>query len=257
MLNLVDGIYAERYLHSDVQPVEVLLGTSAPAMPLGSAHMTRGVYSLYGKTWDCSQDGLYVFRDPSKSYFVQRIVTPWNNPAVFDIYSMMSAVSYNHVHGVADETSDYQVMSNGGIYHRWRLRCGYIAGMMAWVLPQSVWGVPARTKNVSTIGPKNGFDDGHIVVESQHGTDWRMWDLTNGCYFRDATGKHMSTTDFVAWLASNATGLPDKIMLSPLLSKWGSDVAPGYNWDYGRQGKLWDDAAYSEAWYRRIFQSIV
>lgn len=259
MINITDGIYAEHFLHDQITPVELSNATSAPAMPLGSAFMNRGVYTLYGKKWDCTRDGLYIFRDPSKSFFVHRIVTPWGQP--FSIYDFMSAVSYNHRHGVADEGSDYQAMSNGGVYHQWRMRCGVICGMIAWVLPQSPWGVPARVRNISTVGPKNGFDDGHLIIETQHAGEWSMWDLTGGCYFRDGSGKHMSLAEFMAWLVANPANpgqvtMPEKVLLSPLQSKWSCDVAPGYGWDYGRQGRLWDDPAYSEAWYRRIFQAI-
>lgn len=259
-INIVNGVYAEHFLHDQITPVEVSSAASAPAMPLGSTYMNSGVYTLYGNKWDCTRSGLYVFRDPSKSLFVQRIVTQWNQP--FNIYDFMSAVSYNHRHGVADEGSDYQSMSNGGIYHQWRMRCGVICGLIAWTLPQSVWGVACRVRNVSTIGPKNGFDDGHLVLETLHSGEWRMWDLTSGCYFRDENEKHMSLADFMAWLVANhavsgQVTMPEKVMLSPLISKWSSDVAPGYSWDYGRQGRLWDDPSYSEDWYRRIFQSIV
>ena len=261
MVNFVHGIYAERFLHDQIYPI-LVSETASPPMPLGSAHMTRGVYSLYGKNWDCTQDGLYIFRHPSKSFFVQRIVTPWSSPAEFDIYNFMSAVSYNHRHGVADEGTNYQSMSNGGIYHQWRMRCGVICAMIAWTLSQSVWGVNCRVRNVSTSGEKNGFDDGHLVLETMHSGKWLMWDLTGGCYFRDALGNHMSLEEFMSWLASNPASsgnvtMPDKVLLSPLISKWSSDVAPGYSWDYGLQGRLWDDPSYSEAWYRRIFQSIV
>jgi hypothetical protein len=254
--NFVNGIYAERYLKADLLPVVTPTGT-ALAMSLGSVYMPPGIYTLYGNSWDCTQDGLYVFRNPANSFFVHRIVTPWNSPSTFDIYNFMSAVSYNHLHGVADEGSDNQAMSNGGIYHRWRMRCGVICGMIAWTLPQSVWGITTRVRNVSTLGPKNGFDDGHLVIETLHGGLWRMWDLTNGCYFRDTSGNHMSLSDFMAVLVASPLGLPTKVLLSPLLSKISDDVAVGYNWDYGRQRRLWDDPAYSEAWYRRIFQVIV
>lgn len=254
MIAITEGIYAEHMVNGEITPVNAL-ASSAPAMPLTSVCMTRGAYSLYGKTWDCTRDGLYIFRDPSKSFFVHRIVTLWGQQP--DVYTLLSAVSYNHVHGVADESNDYQVVSNNGIYRRWRLRCGFIAGLCAWLLPQSHIGITARSVNVSTVGPKNGFDDGHIVLETLHSGQWRMWDMTGGCYFRNSSGHHMSTAEFINWLKVNPAGLPDKVMLSPLLTKWGSDVAPGYNWDYGRQGRLWDDPSYAESWYRRIFQSIV
>lgn len=255
-INIVGDIYAERYLHATINPVEVS-SLEAPAMPVASAYMAPGVYTLYGKKWDCTQDGLYIFRDPSKSFFVARIVTPWYSPSSFDIYNFMSAVSYNHLHGVADEGSDYQAMSNGGVYHSWRMRCGVICGMIAWTLPQSVWGVTCRVRNVMTVGAKNNFDDGHLVLETLHDGVWRMWDLTNGCYFKDASGVHMNLADFMAWIIANPSGLPEKVLLSPLLSKISDDVAPGYSWDYGRQRRLWADPAYSEAWYRRIFQAVV
>lgn len=254
-VNFDGGIYAEHFLHDQISPVVTSEQEFAPAMPLISAYMDRGVYTLYGKKWDCTRDGLYVFKDPSKSFFVQRIVSPWYQS--FDIYNFMSAISYNHLHGVADEGSDYQVMSNGGVYHQWRMRCGVICGMLEWLLPQAHLGVTARSVNISTTGPRNNYDDGHYVLETLHSGEWRMWDMTGGCYFRDGSGKHMSLAEFMSWLQANPLGMPEKVLMSPLISKWSADVAPGYSWDYGRQGRLWDDPSFSEAWYRRIFQSIV
>ena len=234
------------YVHDEQSDIQETTG--GVALPGGSAFMIPGKYVVNGKSWDCSRQGLYRWWVPA-GYFVNRIVV--GSGAALDVYAVISAISWNHVHGTGTE-SDYQSMSNAGRTVKWSARCGYIAGMIAWLMPQL--GVSARTRNVSTAGPKNGYDDGHVIVETLHGSEWRMWDITNGCYFRDTNGKHLSTYEFVQAIA-NGGAMPERVRL---------DYDNKYNHDYAGNldlGLYWqwmlDTPALSEAWYRRIFQSIV
>jgi hypothetical protein len=238
---------AKFYVHDEVSPI--LPATGGTAMPFGSAYMVPGIYTLGGQSWDCTRPGLYRFKLANEAFFRQRIVL--NS----DIYALMSAICHNHAHGSADEGLAYQDMSNRGRFTRWRLRCGVIAGMVNWLMPQI--GNTSRVVNVSTNGPLNGYDDGHIVLETRHGTEWRMWDFTSGCYWRDANGVHLSVAGFISWLQNNP-GLPLQVMLDPGPPRWDVEVVNvnGTPLDLG----LYGDEVISqnpEIWFRRIFQKIV
>ena len=239
---------------------EVPQGVGGAAMPTGSVYMQPGHYVLQGQSWDCTRPGLYRFKPSdnpggvSHPYVLHRIVTNWQAP---EIYALMSAVCHHHIHASQDEGLDWQIMSNRGIYGKWRARCGFIAGLMVWTLPQ--FGIQARSVNIATNLPANGYDDGHFVLETKHGAEWRMWDLTMGCYWRDSAGKHLSTAEFIAHIA-NGGPLPEKVQLDPGDRRFQTDVvAVGpHRLDMGAYNEMCNSSpAQTEAWLRRIFQKIV
>jgi hypothetical protein len=123
--------------------------------------------------------------------------------------------------------------------------------MVAWLMPQL--GVQARVLNVKTLQTLNGYDDGHLILETKHGTEWRMWDMTNGCYFVDANGKHLSTAEFMAAIA-NGGAFPQKVRLD-YDNKYTNDCAGildmGLYWE-----RTLNTDADAEIWYRRIFQYV-
>jgi hypothetical protein len=237
------------YCHDEVSAIPTTTGGSA--MPFVSTYMAPGVYTLGGQSWDCTRPGLYRFKHPNEAFFRNRITT--TNPTG-DVYALISAICHNHIHGVADEGVEYQTMSNRGMQVRWRLRCGVIAGMCAWLLPQV--GVSSRVINVKTVGPLTGYDDGHLVLETYHSGAWRMWDLTNRCYWRDGTGKHLSTAEFIAHIAGGAP-MPEQVKLAPG-EAWDAEVAVvgGNRLDLGLYGEH-VISPNPDTWFRRIFQSIV
>lgn len=242
---------AKFYVLNEQSEVPVVSGGST--LPMGSAFMSSGIYVVNGISYDCTRQGLYRWWNPA-GYFINRVVFTLGTS--FDLCAVISAISWNHVHGTGTEqgldSTSLQLMSNAGRTVKWSSRCGYIATMCAWLMPQL--GITARVRNISTLGPKNGYDDGHVVFETLCGTDWYMWDITNGCYFQDSNGKHMGVTDFISCIANNGP-MPTRVRL---------DYDFKYNHDYAGNldlGLYWSwmlqTPAQLEAWYRRIFQSIV
>jgi hypothetical protein len=225
-------------------------GVAPTALP-ASMWVLTGHYLVGGRSWDMSEEGLYSIFDPATGIATNRIAMKnWTGGA--DLYKALSGVCWNHVHGSDHNGLDFQAMSNIGRNRKWSAQCGQIAGMLAWLLPQC--GFTARTRNAVTLLPKNGVDDGHVVLETLHNGQWRMWDITCGCWWRDATGKHLSTADLVTHV--NAGGpLPERVELCPLRQA-DSDAAGGidiqiYNWFMLRTPEQRD------AWVRRIFQSVL
>ncbi len=219
-------------------------------LTMTSAWMKTGVYSYAGGVYDCTEEGLYLFWDDATGTAQNRIaLADFTGGA--DLYKVLSGVCRNHVHGTDHNGMDYQIMSNSGMARRWSAQCGYIVGLCVWALTQ--FGFAARSRNPETLEPKNGYDDGHVVLETLHGGQWRMWDMSSGVWFRDWNGKHLSTAEVVA--AVNAGGdLPEAISMCPL-TRFDSDAVGGIDlalYGFMRQRT----PAMREAWVRRIFQSV-
>ncbi len=230
---------------------DVPIGSAVAAMPTVSTWLSPGIYTYSGQVYDCREEGLYRFFNGENGNCINRIVMKGAGQA--DLYKVLSGVCWNHVHGTDDNaTTDYQVMSNFGMTRKWRAQCGIIVGLMVWLLPQ--FGIPARAKNPSAVSPLNGWDDGHIVLETQHGSDWRMWDLTNARYFRNSSGKHLSTSEVVSAVNSNQFEGLDAVFLC---SRWryNSNTVSGIDLSiYGDMLVLTPE--HQTAWYKRIFRTV-
>lgn len=222
--------------------------TGGVAIPDSSMFMAPGIYKVAGVAYDCTRQGLY--RWLYNGQFVQRIVS--SEAGSTNLGKLISSLCWNHVPGNQTEWSNHQTVSDAGRYRRWVMRCGQITNFAMWLLPQL--GFQCRSVTVITTGPLNGYDDGHTVLETLHGNQWRMWDLTNHCYFKDGNGKHMSTADLVAHLAASAE-LPESVSLSTEKT-YSSDCA-GYL-DMGLYGShTFRSKESTDEWYRRIFQVIM
>lgn len=240
-------LMAKFMVHDEVSDIPVTTG--GVALPTGSAFMYQGIYIVNGTSYDCSRSGLYRWFS-SSGQFINRVAWSSSN---FDIYAFLSAVSWNHVHGLQTE-GDYQLMANAGRTRKWSARCGFIAGMCAWLIPQLGQGISARVINVKTLEALNGYDDGHLVLETLHGAQWRMWDMTNGCYFKDENGKHLSTAEFMTAISNNGN-FPEMVRLD-YDHKYTNDCAGVLD-----MGLYWERTLNSQenidTWYRRIFQAFV
>jgi hypothetical protein len=231
-------------------PADVPLGSNVAAMPTASTWLAPGIYTYQGQVYDCREEGLYRFFNETNGSCFNRLVIKGSGQA--DLYKVLSGVCWNHVHGIDDNATDYQLMSNAGMTRKWRAQCGYIVGLMTWVLPQ--FGIQARAKNPSAVSPLNGWDDGHIVLETLHGSDWRMWDMTTGRFFRNGAGKHLSTAEVVA--AVNA-GTFDALQQEFLCSRWRFESDTIYGIDLSIYGDMRFMTPEQQAsWYKRLFRTV-
>lgn len=217
---------------------EVSATTPLPNVAVG---LTPGKYVFNGKGYDCTASGLYRFWNGGNSAIQSRLVM-----APGGLYEFLSGVSWHHIHGVEDETSNYQIMANGGMTHKWRLRCGYIAGLMVWYLQQ--YGLQVRKINLTTLETKNGVDDGHITFEVFHENKWKMWDVTNGCYFK-LNGVHLSAAEIIAAGVLNC----ERVALDADEKQGASLAGPFCMGSYA--DIMLNTPAEIDAWFARIFQS--
>lgn len=190
------------YARADIPDTAVVkhFSTASPARLVRSADAVRdlpnastlvqpGYYLFHDRGYDCSMSGLYCFWGGSGDAIQSRLVYDG-----VDLYGFMSGASWHHAHGVEDETLDFAQLDRIGTTHKWRLRCGIIAGLMNWYMARL--GVVSRIVNLTTLERTNGIDDGHIVFETYDANVWRLWDITNGVYFRRG-GKHLSAAEII------------------------------------------------------------
>lgn len=241
---------AKFYLN-DIEEDILPIGGTAPVMPFQHVTLPAGVYMMHGEVYDCTRAGLYRFKHESEAFFRNRIVA--GSPA--NLHAIVSAFCWNQIHGTGHEViGNLQPVSDAGRFFVWRMRCGYAGNYMAWLLPQ--FGFSVRQVGVSTLGPKNGYDDGHQVLEVFHGGKWVMFDLTNGLCWLDANGVQMSTAEFIAAIAGGAP-MPESVKLDGKQRRWDHEAVPGGTLDMGLYGELCiGTEAQLEAWIRRIYQKV-
>lgn len=239
---------AKYFINDTITDTPITTGGSADPYP-ASVIMTTGIRIFGGVSYDCTQEGLYRFFNESNGTCLNKIAVDAFDGSG-DIYKIMSAISCNHLHGTADNHTGYQSISNAGRSRKWRSQCGYISGFCNWLLPQL--GFTCRVVNVETLETKNGWDDGHLVIEVWNGWDWLMFDITNGCYFKDTD--HLSTQGFIDQIENGGT-FPDKIKLDGD-NKFNSDTVSGI--DLQIYGEIFHGTeSQKEDWYRRIFQTVL
>ena len=213
----------------------------------GSVSLVSGKYVFNGVGYDCTQPGLYRFWNGGNSAIQSRLCY---TPA--GLYDFLSGMSWHHIHGVEDEKASYQLIANGGMTRKWRLRCGYIVGLAHWYLQS--WAnylqspIQSRSISVRTLGPLNGIDDGHVVLEVFHENKWKMWDLTNGVYWT-LGGVHLSTAEIISAGILNCS----RVHIDAD-SRYGASLAGSFCLgSYADMALLTPDEI--DAWFARIFQA--
>lgn len=214
---------------------------AARVLPSDAVTMAPGNYLFAGQGFDCNRAGLYRFWDGGSSPIQSRLVMTKGG-----LYEFISGASWHHEHGTEDEQADFQAMANAGRTHKWRLRCGYIAGLMVWMLPQ--FGYQARKINLLTREERNGVDDGHIIFEVFHENKWKAWDLTNGVYFT-LNGKHLSAAEIIDAGVLNCT----RVRLDAD-DRYGASVAGKFCLG-SYVDMMMNTPEEVDAWFARIFQS--
>lgn len=245
---------AKHFVNQTVTTLSPVGTGSSPALPTGSPppFMAAGTYSFNGQLYDCSKQGLYRFWKGDASPIESRIVGSNADP-----YPLLSAMSWHHLHGREDEgfflTSPPQLAqaAAAGLQHKWRLFCGYIADLAIWALTQPQFAFTTRHIQLRTTQPLNNINDGHIVIEVYFGGKWRLWDLTNGCYFIKS-GIHLSADEIITAGVLNCVRVPidDDAKYSASIADLGGGV-PFCIASY--RDIQWHTRDEEDAWFARIY----
>lgn len=228
-----------------------------PAMPyLNNPFANPGIYNIDGLNFDCRLPGLYRFKIPGRNYWLNKIVGK-DLSGVTDLYSLMSAVSWNQVYGSADEATLYpeqlteaqlQTISNNGHFRKWRMRCGFIVRFLQWLLP--LYGVQCRSIQLHTGQEFNQYTDGHVAIETYTNGKWLLWDISNGLYFVDMLGAHMNTREV---MDSFRAGVTPTVVRIDATDKWSSDTPENFDLSILRDCEMLTPAEVN-IWHRRVLQ---
>lgn len=184
-------IIAKRYLNDTITDLPVVAGPATIALNAAGFGQLPGVINYGGVCYDCTQPGLISFFNTATGVCERRPM--WcgagksGQEFIDAVVGWISACSWMHVHGSADENKVQGALANWMKLHKARLRCGAIADFMVWIMPQL--GVAARRVGILTGQTPNGYDDGHICFEAHLGGKWRLFDMSNGCCFIDGQGE--------------------------------------------------------------------
>lgn len=251
-------IVAKYYNGTDVLPVDQPVGTYPVMQNLNVPFGFPGIYSIDGYNFDCRQPGLYRFKLPTRTYYLNHIVAKRMDGST-DLYALMSAISWNQVYGTAHEyandpammTNDQcQALSNDGHYRKWRMRCGYVVRYLLWLLP--LFGVNSiRRVQLNTGESFNGYTDGHVAIETYTDGKWVFWDISSGLYFTDCNGCHLSMVEVMEMYRCGGSPIVVRIDAT---DKWSSDVAaPALDLSVMRDMEMLTDCEL-DAWHRRVMQ---
>lgn len=234
---------------SGATPVDVAEASPSIALPMTSVAMVAGVYWFNDSGYDCTAPGLYLFtkKIPTAPIFARLVYGG-------DLYAFLSGVSWHHIHGTEDEGMVGQTLANAGMGHKWRLRCGAISAFLVdWFLP--LYGLTARKIQLLSLEtPPSNIDQGHVTFEVSHGGKWKMWDITNGQYFTDANGVHLSAAEIIAAGVLNCTRVAidnDEKHGGPVT--WDAQSQPWCMSSY--HDIAFSTQAKRDAWHARIYQS--
>jgi hypothetical protein len=202
-----------------------------------------------GESFDFSRQGLYRFFNPATLEYIYRISVGLGND--LDFYAYFSAMSSAHMIG-ADQNSSGSGISVPMMSGRVNVQCGNWVRFCKDILTQcGISGSLIEIVHIRTLGALNGKDDGHYVIQSIHGASKRMWCPTNGVYFRDSNGVHMSAQAFVAQIANNGT-FPEMVQLGAD-KQVSNDKVNGFPLKDYIEEQVFTN---KEAWWRRLAQDI-
>lgn len=202
----------------------------------GSLVLQPGVYDYNDVRYDCTAEGLYTWFNP---------LIDTTNRIMYsgDIYALLSGLAWLCAHGTADEgLSDKAGRARTSVL---RMRCGFVAPFVQSQL--SSVGEQSRIVRILTADTPNTYDNGHVAIEVFHGGKWKLWDISNNCYFSKA-GEHLSLKEMTQAAASDDFHIEkiagDSYSVEPFTSSGQFDVTA-----FARI-KL----ANLRGWVRRIYQ---
>jgi hypothetical protein len=228
--------------------------TALPTKP----HITPGQYIYEGVGYDCTAAGLYRWADPVAEVIIQRIsLDP--NPATADIPTYMASLAWAHADGCDDGSNAGTLMPLSGANlttilnilttRLVKMQCGFIADFARNMLSQYSPPVPARLVQMTEGVVPTNIDTGHIVMEEKSSGAWRLWDLTNGIYFTDASGNHLDLDQLITLGVANAT------MVRIAEKRNSRDLNKTNGFEYGLWEEFWGlTDANVLAWCERIYQ---
>lgn len=188
---------------------------------------------------DCYAEGIYRFFTPPKRQ-EQRIVYAG------DVFKLLESITWLHLHGFKDTALCDSAKLQAAKVRKLSIACGDIARFTKFVLASQ--GIESRVVQFETLEARNGYDDGHLMLEVLIDGAWVLVDVDARNVFEHES-RRLSASGFMSLHMEEIDII--KFSLAPLLSY--NDLSPqGYDYTlYAEQLFVRDDI---RIWYKRICQ---
>lgn len=223
---------------SRIMPVDGDAGSSP--LPEGLV-IPPGKYSERGAAYDLGKEGLYRFFSPLESS-AQKIVFSGCE------YALLSGLCWIHSHGNRDDRREFGEIKNIALDRKVVMTCGPYSNFSKRLLDEA--GVRARTVNVKPLDERNGYDDGHVLIEVFLENRWVLCDIDQHNFFLDGA-RRLCLAEVSKRVDSGDYGL-EKIAASVSLAV--SDFRTD-GFDYGmKMETTMNTEAGLRRWYARIMR---
>ena len=215
---------------------------AGPGLPLPPTLIVPpGVYRFQGRDYDLAREGLYRFLQPPKET-QQRLVYRQ------DVGALLSAVCWLHSHGYREDGRKHDEALQQALTGKLIMTCANVSRFAQRLCTDL--GVPARVVNSRSLGPRNGYDDGHVLMEVRLGQRWVLVDVDQHVTFRHRD-QRLSLLELYLHLDKDDYRLEALALSVPLAV--GNFVDAGDHYDYAI---YLETMVHSEAtlrgWYRHI-----
>lgn len=230
--------------HLDAAGVRTLepVGGAGSDLP-GTLVLPPGTYTVHGRAYDATAEGLYRFLHPMHDN-QQRIVYEK------DAYALMSAVCWLQSHGSRDNYKPHEDLRRIGMTGKLILTCGPFSNFVVALLTEL--GVPIRVVCVKTLLERNGYSDGHVLTEVRLDGRWVVFDPDPHVIYSHA-GRRLSLLELVPHVQADTYDREQLAHTVPFAVTEFKDPCSGY--DYG----LWLEtvAARDRGWRNTEFCRVV
>jgi hypothetical protein len=220
--------------------------SEAPTLP-EELIIAPGHYGIGDKIADMRNEGLYRFIAPPK----------WDRQVIVyrqSLLKLLGSISWIVTHGNSDNKKTNSELSQKAKTGKLYLTCGYITPFAKHILDSL--GFKTRTVTGSATTQKNGFDDGHVLLEvfDPMSKQWMLVDLDNNLFF---TAKGSNTA--LNLLQVRHSLAANELQFHYLSADVATDVS-GFKDKNGYSYGLYAETLGSEQakleWYRRVLSSV-
>jgi hypothetical protein len=200
------------------------------------------------KVYSVEREGLYRFMTLPRG--LRNLISLRNSQSPIPLLMALSALQ---VHGNRQDAEDHERLKNRLQVEPWVcLTCGNVASLVASIVEAE--GYKARIVNTETSEEKNGYDDGHSMLEvySPQLKKWILVDADMGILFKD-DGIFLSAAELAGRVKKNKR--PEFVVLAQkaavldpfFLGPDGYNYALEFRWRWRSPEGKW-------RWYRRVLQ---
>jgi hypothetical protein len=221
--------------------------TAQPLADLPLVTTKPAAVAAGGKTFVLDREGLYRVGDLGSKTTTHVLLDRG------DLWRIAGHLCRLQVHGWRHDVEDVARWTERARRGRLSISCGNVCRFVAHHLAER--GHKARVVQTLTLEPRNGYDDGHVLLEVFDPAEkrWILFDPDMKCRFLKE-GRRLSLGDAVALCRGGGQAELD-FLAPPVIDAYAEPGAPRESAQYSLlfEATFLDPAA-RQAWYRRMFQ---